>query len=178
LHGMPSKERYDGNEAGKHWIPWLKGELESQGYVVYTPELPEPYAPDYAAWKGAFEQFIIDNDTALIGHSCGGGFLVRYLSENDIQVGKVVLVAPYLDPDDDHIPEFFDFILKRNLVAFTAGVTVFVSTDDDSDILESVKQIQTECDDIKVQEFTDKGHFIFSDMNTREFPELLETILE
>ena len=179
LHGMSdSKEKYDGNEAGHHWIPWLSNELGTRGYAVYTPEMPEPYEPHYENWCRVFEQFILDEETLLIGHSCGGGFLVRYLSERDIKVGKVILVAPWLDPDKDHCPKFFEFTIKRNLVAFTSGVTVFVSKDDDSDILESVKKIQVECDDIQVQEFTDKGHFTLDVMGTREFPEILEVVVK
>ncbi len=178
LHGMPSIEQYDGNEAGKHWIPWLSHQLGLSGFVVYTPELPEPYEPHYGDWCRVFEQFILDEETVLIGHSCGGGFLVRYLSENDIHVGKVILVAPWLDPDKDHCPKFFDFTIKRNLVAFTSGVTVFVSKDDDSDILDSVQQVSSECEGVEIREFMDKGHFTFDDMKSQEFPELLEAVLK
>lgn len=179
LHGMSdSKEEYDGHEAGHHWIPWLKGELEKQNFLVQTPEMPEPYAPVYEEWRKTFEQYKLDEETILIGHSCGAGFLVRYMSENEVSVGRVILVAPYLDPDGDHIPEFFTFQYKRNLVAQTTGVTILVSEDDDKDILESVEKIKTECDDVSVQEFTHQGHFTFDDMGTREFPELLKIIIE
>ncbi|MCW1888317.1 MAG: alpha/beta hydrolase [Candidatus Moranbacteria bacterium] len=174
LHGMAdSKEEYDGHEAEHHWIPWLKTELEAQGLQVVAPELPEPYHPIYEAWKEVFEGLAPDEETVLVGHSCGGGFLVRYLSENTLRVGKVLLVAPYLDPDGDHIPEFFDFPVKRNLVSQTEGVTIFISADDDSDILESVRIIKDSCDGIVTREFVDKGHFTFGEMGTREFPELL-----
>ncbi len=178
LHGMPSKAEYDGNEAGKHWIPWLSNELGREGFVVYTPELPEPYEPHYDNWCRVFEQFILNEETVLIGHSCGGGFLARYLSENEVKVGKVVLVAPWLDPDKDHCPKFFEFTIKRNLVAFTSGVTILVSKDDDSDIIESVQMLKSECPDIEVREFEDKGHFTFDDMKSKEFPELLEAVLK
>lgn len=176
LHGMPSKEEYDGDEAGHHWIPWLKNQLEQQGYRVAAPELPNPYAPVYEDWKATFEQFPLDEETVLVGHSCGAGFLVRYLSENPVQVGKVVLVAPYLDADKDHIPEFFDFQIKQNLVQQTGGITIMISEDDDIDILESVRIILTACEGINVKEFTNKGHFTFEDMHTEEFPELLQII--
>ncbi len=178
LHGMSdSKEEYDGHESGHHWLPWLKTELEKQGYEAFTPELPEPYHPVYETWRGVFEEYVLDKDTVLVGHSCGAGFLVRYLSENNVQVGKVVLVAPYLDPDGDHIPEFFDFPIKRNLVAQTKGMTMFISTDDDEDIQESVRIIERECDGIEKRVFEGMGHFTFGEMGTREFPELLNEIL-
>jgi predicted alpha/beta hydrolase family esterase len=181
LHGMPDRKGYNNPlndaESNCHWLPWIQKQLTVHHILAQTPELPEPYAPDYEAWKRVFEQFLFDEETLLIGHSCGGGFLVRYLSENDIKVGKVVLVAPWLDPDKDHCPEFFNFTIKRNLVASTAGVTILVSTDDDKDILDSVEKIKSECDDVEVKEFTDKGHFTLSQMGTKEFPELLKIIL-
>jgi uncharacterized protein len=181
LHGMPDKEGYydplNDAESNCHWLPWIQRQLIIRDILAQTPELPVPYAPVYEAWKSMFEQFEITEETVLIGHSCGGGFLVRYLSENDIKVGKVVLVAPYLDPDGDHIPEFFDFTIKRNLVTQTRGVTIFVSKDDDQDIQASVERIISECEGVKVKEFVDKGHFTLGDMGTREFPELLEVIV-
>jgi uncharacterized protein len=177
LHGMSdSKEEYDGHESEHHWIPWVVSSLESMGYSVSAPELPAPYAPVYEAWKSVFEQFEVNEETVLVGHSCGGGFLVRYLSENNTKVNRVVLVAPYLDPDGDHIPEFFDFTIKANLVASTNGVTIFVSKDDDQDIQESVEKIVSACEGVQVREFEDKGHFTLGDMGTREFPELLNII--
>lgn len=179
LHGMSdSKEEYDGQESDHHWLPWLKAELEERGYDVATPELPEPYHPVYEAWRGVFEQYVLDEETVLIGHSCGAGFLVRYLSEHDVHVGRVVLVAPYLDPDGDHIPEFFDFPLKRELVTQTKGVTIFVSTDDDEDIQESVRIIERACDGLEKKVFEDRGHFTFGEMGTREFPDVLNEIIK
>lgn len=125
LHGMAdSEEEYDGRESEHHWIPWLCQQLGLEGYAVYTPEMPMPYAPEYEAWKRAFEKLIIDEETILVGHSCGGGFLVRYLSENDVRVGKVVLVAPWLDPNKGHCPDFFSFTIKRQIVEQTQSVTI------------------------------------------------------
>ena len=178
LHGMSdSKEEYDGHESDHHWLPWLGAELEKRGYEVVTPELPEPYHPVYVAWKEVFEQYVLDEETVLVGHSCGAGFLIRYLSETDKQVGKVILVAPYLDPDGDHIPEFFDFPIKQNLAVQTKGVTIFISTDDDEDIQESVRIIERECNDVEKKVFQGMGHFTLGEMGTREFSELLGMVL-
>ncbi len=179
LHGMSdSKETYDGRESEHHWLPWLKTELEKNGYEVVTPEFPEPYAPDYTKWRGVFDTLNFDKETVLVGHSCGGGFIVRYLSETDVEVGKVILVAPWLDPDKDHCPEFFYFDIKRNLVAQTSGMSIFVSTDDDWDIQESVRIIEAECDGTEKQVYENMGHFTYGEMGTREFPELLEVIIK
>lgn len=55
IHGCPSdvegamdaKTRtYD-----KHWMPWLKKELTSRGIKTENPLMPEPWKPDYNAYK-------------------------------------------------------------------------------------------------------------------------------
>lgn len=80
IHGMPPKEEYFNAEypssSNKHWIPWIQKQLILNGILAQTPEMPEPYDPDYTKWYSVFEQFTIDGDTQLIGHSCGGGFLL------------------------------------------------------------------------------------------------------
>ncbi len=181
LHGMPSREEYfvpnAESPSNNHWIPWLQKQLILQGVLAQTPELPEPYAPDYEKWLGVFEQFNVGKDTMLIGHSCGAGFLVRWLSETKKQVGKVALVAPFLDPDHDEVPKgFFDFVLARDLASKTQGVRVFYSTDDDREITDSVKQILS-LPEVGVTELFGKKHLTLEDMGTREFPELLSWLV-
>jgi predicted alpha/beta hydrolase family esterase len=108
-----------------------------------------------------------------------GGFLIRWLSENKIKVGKVILVAPWLDPhhskgkDND----FFKFALDKNLYKKTDKLSLFFSEDDDEDIQISVEKIINEIKNIKVKKFKNYGHFCFSDMKSEQFPELLKEII-
>jgi predicted alpha/beta hydrolase family esterase len=176
LHGMPSKEEYEGDESRKHWIPWLKEELEKQGYEVFNPELPNPYEPVYEDWLATFQQFPVDEDTILLGHSCGGGFLIRYLSENIVKVGKVILVAPWIDPKKHLKSQFFEFPLDPQLVEKTDGVTTLISLDDGQDVLTSVEILTKALSGMTIKQFTDRGHFTLGDMGTNQFPELLKII--
>lgn len=182
VHGMPSREEYFGpegvNQSHKHWLGWIGERLKEQGYVVLWLEMPEPYEPVYEKWKSVFERYVIDPETILIGHSCGAGFLVRWLSENDVRVSKVTLVAPWLDPNRKLSNRFFDFGIDKDLVARTKGVTVFVSQDDEPEILDSVTKLKNSIPGIAVQEFSDRGHFTFGDMGTREFPELYKVLVD
>lgn len=102
IHGWPGKEEYfDPNipsPSNSHWFPWVQHQLLLKKIEAQTPEMPKAYEPNYEAWKEMFERFEINENSILIGHSCGGGFLTRWLSENDVRVGKVALVAPWLDP--------------------------------------------------------------------------------
>ncbi|NQV00225.1 MAG: alpha/beta hydrolase, partial [Parcubacteria group bacterium] len=146
--------------------------------LAQTPELPEPYEPVYEKWAFVFNKFQVDENTILIGHSCGAGFLVRWLSENKVKVGKVVLIAPYLDSDHDLKTGFFDFEIDEDMVGRTKGITIFVSTDDDKDILASTEELRSKLKNVQIKEFTNKGHFTFSRMKTEEFPELKEEVLK
>jgi predicted alpha/beta hydrolase family esterase len=178
IHGMPSREDYYNptSPSPSHfsWLPWIQKQFLLKDVVAQTPEMPVPYHPEYSAWKEMFERFSLDEDTILIGHSCGGGFIVRYLSENDVNVGKVVLVAPWIDPDNFLKNGMFDFSIDPNLVSKTKGVTIFSSTNDDEEVQKSIEMLKNEVKNLKVVEFKNMGHFCFEDMKTIEFPELIK----
>jgi predicted alpha/beta hydrolase family esterase len=182
VHGMPTKEEYEKapDQSAQHWLPWLKEELEAQKIATTIPEMPTPYAPVYEQWKDTFERIPRTEETVLVGHSAGGGFLVRWLSENTVTVGKVILVAPWIDPDDidrEHRTDFFDFTIDQNLVAKTDGMTVFISTDDDISMLRTVEELEKQILNIHIIRKEGMGHFTKDDGMT-EFPELLEEVIK
>ncbi len=179
---MPSEEGYIAagrKAADKHWLPWIVGELGKAGVEAHNPEMSEPYAPDYEKWSKVFEQFNVDENTMLVGHSCGGGFLVRWLSEHkDKKVGKVVLVAPWIDPTHAFAPAMFnDLVIDENLAERTAGVVEMISLDDEQDELDTLAILREKIKGLQVIEFKDKGHFLTQHMGTDEFPELLDLLL-
>lgn len=183
IHGMPSKEEYFSTErvqspSNNHWFPWLQLKLLQEGILAQTPEMPVAYNPRYEDWCFVFEQYTIDQNTILIGHSCGAGFLVRWLSEHNVSVGKVVLVAPWLDTEKYLTTGMFDFSIDPKFSSKTKGVSVFYSTDDEEYILDTVHLLKEKADDITYREFSNKGHFCVDDLGTEEFPELLEEVLK
>lgn len=179
---MPSKEEYFDPtslaQSNKHWLPWIQRQLIINGVLAQAIEMPEPYLPVYEKWRAVFEQLKIDEETMLIGHSCGGGFLLRWLGENKVKVGKVTLVAPWIDPAHELNTGFFDFEIDKELVERTGGMTVFVSSDDDRVILDSVEQVKDTLPDVVVEELPGHGHFTFGSMKTDKFPELLDSLLQ
>ena len=185
VHGRPNEDEYSNPKipmpSNDHWLPWLSKELSMKGIHPYALEIPRPFQPRYEVWKKEFERFDVDADTVLVGHSCGGGFLVRWLSENpDKKVGRVVLVAPWINPSDSpagDTADFFHFDIDANMVAHTAGVTLLHSTDDMQSIVDSVKVLRETIKDLKYVEFENMGHFVKGDMGKTEFPELLQEIL-
>lgn len=181
LHGRPSKEEYFDqtfpSPSNSHWLPWLQRQLIINGIFAETPELPVPYEPDYEAWCSVFNRFSVDDETDLIGHSAGAGFLLRWLSENKIKLGKLVLVAPFLDPEKTIKSGMLDFKIDKRLFERAEEIVILVSPDDDADILESAEQIKSELPSVKAIELPGRGHFTMEDMGTEEFPELLDILL-
>jgi hypothetical protein len=60
IHGCPSDEEKAANPKtrtyDKHWIPWIKKELQSRGIKVDTPLMPKPWYPDYNKFKSRPKQ--------------------------------------------------------------------------------------------------------------------------
>jgi predicted alpha/beta hydrolase family esterase len=104
--------------------------------------------------------------------------LVRWLSENKFRVGKVVLVAPWIDPTNEWAPKMFSGLdIDPAMVSRTESITVFISMDDAQEELTTFEILKEKLPGLQVKQFTDKGHFTEGDMGTNEFPELLEALL-
>jgi len=189
IHGFYDKEKFfDPNPKRlvnfKDFVPWLLKNLEINGYLPYNPIMPQPYWPVYEGWARELDRYDLDEDTVLIGHSYGGGFMVRYLSEHNVKVGKVILVAPFLgfrdeDVDPQNCKEFFDYKIDENLAAKTAGLTVVMSTNDADSIRESYDFLQKNVKNFKTVTIENRGHFTVTTAGkiNETFPELLEEIL-
>ncbi len=146
IHGMPSKEEfYDSNlpsSSNRQFLPWLKTKLENRGVQAETPEMPVPYNPVYEDWKAEFEKYKIDENTILVGHSCGGGFLVRWLGENKVKVGKVVLVEPWIDIEKELKTGMFDFEIDKDFPQRTEKTTIFYGEDCEPEIKLSIDKLK------------------------------------
>ncbi|MBI3576756.1 alpha/beta hydrolase [Candidatus Gottesmanbacteria bacterium] len=183
LHGGPSKEEYYDpevpSESNAHWLPWLQGQLLKHDIAAATPEVPHAFDRVWSVWNREVERFEIGPDTILVGHSTGAGFFVKYLSiHKKLKVKKVILVAPFLDPDRNKTKHFFDdFEMDPDLVGRTQGVTIFNSDNDEDSIQKSVSFLREKVKNIKYREFHNYGHFCYEDMKTTKFPELLEEVL-
>lgn len=180
---MPSKDEYysitsEDSPSNSHWITWLQHKLCMHDIIAQTPEMTQPYKPDYSIWKKEFEKLEPDENTLLVGHSCGGGFLIRWLSENpQIMVAKLVLVAPWLDIERK-CPSMFNFLLNTDIVKqSTRGIDVLYSTNDGPELQSSLEYLRQQTRDLRYHEFMNYGHFTLGAMKTREFPELLQICL-
>ena len=182
VHGTCSREEYYDPRfpslSNSHWIPWLQKQLLIRDFSVATPEMYHAYMPDYELWSQEFEKYTTPETDILVWHSCGWGFLIRWLSEHPLYHPKsVILVAPWLDPYKTRWEGFFDFSIDKSLSTRCEKLIVFQSSNDAPDIQISIDTISKSISGIRLREFQNYGHFCFSDMGAHEFPELLESVL-
>jgi len=183
IHGCPSnaekamdpeRRTYD-----KHWIPWIKKELTSRGIKTETPLMPNPWEPDYSAFRKEFEKQEIADATILVGHSCGAAFLVRWLGDTKQRINKLILVAPWKIPDkeDEFRRSFYEYPIDKTIKSRVNEIIMFTADNEEED---GKKSLQVFHDALggKIIELKGGGHYTMNDMGTEEFPELLEVILE
>jgi predicted alpha/beta hydrolase family esterase len=85
------------------WRDYIKAELVDSYDSIFM-QMPNSLWADYEAWKIWFDKVIpyLHEDVVLIGHSLGGGFYLRYLTENTlpVRVRQLHLVAGVVDGKD------------------------------------------------------------------------------
>jgi predicted alpha/beta hydrolase family esterase len=183
LHGAPEKDNYYDpslpSESNAHWLPWLQKELIIRDIHAVTPEMPRSYEPEWDAWCHEIERHHLGPETVLVGHSAGAGFWVRYLSQHPgLRVGKVVLVAPWLDPDKTLQGDIFNFQIDPDIAKRTQGLTVFYSDDDSESSKRSQQQLKHILEGANWRLFKGYGHFNYDNLQGESFPELLHEIID
>ncbi len=182
IHGCPSNiERAMNPETrthDKHWIPWTKKQLIENGISTETPLMPEPWSPSYEKFKEEFEKYPIDENTVLVGHSCGCAFLVRWLGETKRKIFKLILVAPWKIPDenDEARKKFYIYDIDKSIKDRVKEIIMFTSNDEEDEGKESLKIFHNNLGG-EIIYLENHGHYTMNDMGTEEFPELISKIV-
>jgi len=84
---------------GEAWFPWLKKELESRGFSVEVPQMPEAAKPKIERWVPKLAETVgtPDSELVLVGHSMGVQTIMRYLATIDVRIAGFVAVAGFFD---------------------------------------------------------------------------------
>lgn len=163
----------------KDWKDTLATEL-GEDYEVLMPRMPNSTNARYDEWKLWFSRVseFFDDKVILIGHSLGGIFLAKYLSENTLTktIKAVILVAtPYDDSDDVNGGEsLIDFLLPVSLNKFMRQANaIFLIHSKDDPVVPFVQlaKYQTSLPKAKVVIFENRKHF-----NQETFPEIIKII--
>lgn len=117
------------------WKASLSHELGEDTDVLH-PRMPNPTNARYEEWKLWFERCakLLHDDVILIGHSLGGIFLAKYLSENKFskRILATILVAAPFDTVSTN-ESLTDFALPDSLDLFAqqgGAIYIIQSTDD------------------------------------------------
>ena len=168
-------------ERNKRWRYSLEKEL-GQGFEVIAPTMPNKQNSKYKEWKIWFEKILpyINNNVVLIGHSLGGIFLAKYLSENDFPkkiLATYLIAAPYDEKDcqkNDAGYSLDDFALPDSLKRFGGQggrIYLYHSKDDPVVPFTEVEKYAKALPNAKKEIFKEKGHFM-----QEEFPELVDSM--
>lgn len=157
----------------KKWIDNLHRKLSGE-YQIFAPHMPNKQNANYEEWKIWFEKMIpfINDQVILIGHSQGGIFLAKYLSENIYprKIKAVILVAP---PHTETLG-IGSFKLEKplkNVFEQCQDINLFQSTDDPVVPANEAQLYKKDLPEIKLHIFEDKQHF-----NQESFPELMKLL--
>jgi hypothetical protein len=105
--------------------------------------------------------------------------LVRRLGETKKKIAKLILVAPWKFPDewDEIQAKFYEYPIDESIKARVKLITIFTADDEEDEGKESAKIFHKALwgDVIELQ---GKWHYTLGDMNTEEFPELLQLVLK
>jgi len=160
----------------RDWKDTLAGEL-GKNFDVLLPKMPNKTNAQYREWKIWFERVIplLNKEIVLIGHSLGGTFLVKYLSENIIPktiIATILVAAPF--DDEGKGESLASFALPSLFAKFAKQcqrIYLIQSKDDPVVPFEHIKKYCRALPNAETMIFENRGHF-----NQETFPEAIELI--
>lgn len=161
----------------KRWKEWLQFMVEAEHDVIMQiPQFPHAHAllMKYEEWEKIMNTQEINSDTVLIGHSAGGGFVLKYMALHpELKVKQIILVAPWIDTENFQPNKFYQgFDLNNKILKqSSSGCDLMISDDDYPHILSSYDKISNQMPDIRIYKYSGHGHFV-----SETLPEIMQII--
>jgi len=172
LHGL-------GGNGDSGWGADIRKFFIQNNIKCNSPTFPNSNNPQYSEWKIFFEKNVLDSitpQTIIFGHSLGGGFLQKYLSEENLNVkfSELILVAPTIG--DCGISEISNFFTKKfnyhkisksveNIFIYAGGKDPYITTKEFNFLTEKLSAQLI---------FNDNQEHFWGDWNLEKIPEILE----
>ncbi|MFA5999573.1 MAG: alpha/beta hydrolase [Candidatus Paceibacterota bacterium] len=162
----------------RYWINWLASKLKN--HEILIPQMPCEKNAKYEEWKIWFEKhlsFIRGKDFILIGHSLGAIFLLKYLSENNLnkKIRQLHLVAPAVFDDGlglEKLATFKSDLKKiKRIEKKCKELHLWHSKDDSTCVFKNSEIIKGIIPNADFHIFQNRGHF-----KSYVFPEILKVI--
>ncbi|MCK4592045.1 alpha/beta hydrolase [Candidatus Parcubacteria bacterium] len=153
------------------------GDKLGKGFEVIMPAMPNYSNAKYIEWKIWFEKLFpfLEKKVVLVGHSLGGIFLARYLSENKFPkkiLATILVAAPY--DDKKSIARSAGFVLKKDLskIQDQSGKLIFYHSRNDNSVpFSCFKKYEKFLPEASFKELKGRGHF-----RQNNFPEIVREI--
>ncbi len=151
---------------------WKKALAEKLGinFEVILPVMPNKYNARYSEWKIWFKRLIphFNKEIILIGHSLGGLFLAKYLSENNFpkKIRATFLIAAPYGYTSFAKPKNFKKLEKQG-----GRIFLYHSKNDPVVPFSDLKKYKKDLKTAFARIFKNKGHF-----KQEKFPELVKDI--
>ena len=166
-----------------HWYPWLKKELESTGYEVWVPDLPNANHPN----TEEMTEFLVASgwdfkDNLVIGHSSGAVEVLYLLQAIPLaeKIKTAVAVSSFDRPvtgmETQHDKMFVGDLAFENIKTKSEKILFLHGSDDPWCPVEQAQYLakQTSGELVLVE---GGGHFSTSlDPKYTEFPELIKIL--
>jgi len=127
LHGTA------GSDTDYFWFEDTKKFLQSKGYEVWWPLLPNTDKPNLAETRNFIEQNIpeIDEQTIIIGHSSACPLILNMMQFFNVKVAQVILVSGYYTPQGDGSSSMLPESFAWDIIKAHAKEIVLINSDND-----------------------------------------------
>ena len=167
-------EKFEDLVRGKDWKSNLADDL-GDDFEVIQPRMPCGNNAKYLEWKIWFEKFLpfLRDGIILVGHSLGGSFLLKYLTENKfpVRISQLHLVAAAVSETEEPLDGFLFSKDLGNVSRQAEKIYLYHSKDDPVVPFSDCEELAKRLPEAEKVIFANRKHFY-----GENFPELVARI--
>ncbi len=137
-------------------------------YEVRYPKMPHEESPEYDVWKAQISKELaaLTGSVILVGHSLGGSFLLKYLSEEKVAVpiaGIFLIATPYWGAEDWQVDEYT--LPERFAAKLPPAIFLYHSRDDEIVPFAHLAMYAEKLPQATIREFDGRAHQFNNDLS-------------